>query len=235
MISMKGIQIEISQAQRQGRISQAPTSCIRGSCSQVLRIPPAKIHLAPGPIQRLKPLRRTLAANPAWARKNEFRIEEELGCKGAATIAGLMPRIGEKAGKPIYEARQPGTEITRSPFLTTAKHVTKRKKAWVGAVLCCKSLCTPFPTLLPGHSVSTMNTKLKLLLLAVGLGHFSILAHANCDPCNRPNPPPDCDDPPPPDPGDSMPLGIVVDDMSTAIFAEEAISASSSESLLVKD
>ena len=67
-----------------------------------------------------------------------------------------------------------------------------------------------------------MNKQIKLLL-ALGFGVLAFDAQAqSCDPCNQPNKPATCNPPPPPPPGDSMPVGVDIDDMPTAIFADEA-------------
>lgn len=70
-----------------------------------------------------------------------------------------------------------------------------------------------------------MNQKIKLLLLAFGLGLFLNAARSDesdpCDPCNGPNPPAYCCEDEDNDDCDSMPEGMIVDDMPTARFADE--------------
>jgi hypothetical protein len=68
-----------------------------------------------------------------------------------------------------------------------------------------------------------MNQKIKLLILAFGLGLISVAAHASCDPCEDPanSSTPECDPDGNGGPGDSMPEGVIVDDMPTTVFAKE--------------
>ncbi len=69
-----------------------------------------------------------------------------------------------------------------------------------------------------------MKKYIKLLILALGFGLCAFSAHAegeSCDRCNATPKPSDC----PPDddddgPGESMPEGIILDDMSADAFAE---------------
>jgi hypothetical protein len=67
-----------------------------------------------------------------------------------------------------------------------------------------------------------MTRQIKLLLFVLGFGLGAAAANATCSECDLPEPPPTCDEEPPPDdPTDSMPNGVIIDDMSTTISADE--------------
>lgn len=66
-----------------------------------------------------------------------------------------------------------------------------------------------------------MKKNIKFLLIALGLGFFALGAQASCDPCNDPNPPPECNDDDDNNNGDFMPEGVLVDDMPSSGFADE--------------
>jgi hypothetical protein len=62
-----------------------------------------------------------------------------------------------------------------------------------------------------------MKKHIKLLLIALGLGLCAFSAHAECPKCDDPGQPP-CDGGPDPDQKESMPEGVIVDDMPTAVI-----------------
>ncbi|MCS6245821.1 MAG: hypothetical protein H2172_18485 [Opitutus sp.] len=67
-----------------------------------------------------------------------------------------------------------------------------------------------------------MNQKIKLLLLALSLGLSAVTVQATCgDECDGPNPPESCNNDDDNNNGDSMPEGVIVDDMPTSVFAKD--------------
>ena len=69
-----------------------------------------------------------------------------------------------------------------------------------------------------------MNQKIKLLLLTLSLGLSAATLHATCgNPCDDPanSSLPECNPDGNGGPGDSMPEGVIVDDMPTSVFAKE--------------
>ena len=62
-----------------------------------------------------------------------------------------------------------------------------------------------------------MKKHIKLLLLALGLGLCALSAHATCPECDDPGQPP-CDEGPVDNDADSMPEGVIADDMPTDVI-----------------
>ena len=77
-----------------------------------------------------------------------------------------------------------------------------------------------------------MNTPIKRLLLALGLGFSSAAGYASCDPCDLPEPPAEANCPPRPPgpPSGSMPEKIIVDDMPSKIEGSTATASLVKES-----